>query len=349
MGQKNSELVGKVPEDQCPYRARAVSQGSNTRTGGGTPPWMLYQEVGATPSSMASAQCSLWVGALKKSSISARDAKKAYTQSFIDALGRPRTWLRLPKFLWPKSWFNADGSPKYKDPVCVLKRALCGHSESGPIWDKKMHNVMGLCGFEPVGEGSPGAIYHPGKNAEMIVYVDDFILVAPENHKDAIWKGLHKRILFKDPAAPVTRSLGVNHHFKRLKDGTCQMLTERREYLQAAVQEYMKEIGVSSLKWAPSPFIQDKFEPEYAHEGKQANTALSHLTTNVKQQAYLFVGREGARSVSCIQRAIHSSRRFTGLMPFWLKSHVTCGRKYFERGVPPRLDKISPGEEENYN
>ena len=53
MGQKNSELAGTVPDDQCPYRARAVFQVSNIRTGDGTPPWMLYQEVEATPSSMA--------------------------------------------------------------------------------------------------------------------------------------------------------------------------------------------------------------------------------------------------------------------------------------------------------
>ena len=48
------------------------------------------------------------------------------------------------------------------------------------------------------------------------------------------------------------------------------MLTEGREYLKAAVQEYMKEIGVPSLKWVPSPFIDDKFDNESAKEGEQA-------------------------------------------------------------------------------
>ena len=86
MGRKNSELVGTVPEDQCPYRARAVFQGSNI-TGDGTPPWMLYQEVGATPSSMASAHCALGVGALKGSKFSTRDAKKPY--SIIHLCSRP--------------------------------------------------------------------------------------------------------------------------------------------------------------------------------------------------------------------------------------------------------------------
>ena len=99
MGQKKSELVGKVPEDQCPYRARAVFQGSNIRTGDGTLLRMLYQGVGATPGSMASAHYALGVGALEGSKFSTRDAKKAYIQLFIDAPGCPRTWIRLPGLL----------------------------------------------------------------------------------------------------------------------------------------------------------------------------------------------------------------------------------------------------------
>ena len=44
-----------------------------------------------------------------------------------------------------------------------------------------------------------------------------------------------------------SKILGVNHDIKILGDGTCQMLIEGREYLVAAVGEYMKEIGVTSL------------------------------------------------------------------------------------------------------
>ena len=112
MGQKNAELVGTVPDDQCPFRCRAVFQGSNVFTGDGTPAWMIYQEAGATPSNMATAHCAMGVGALKGSTITTADAKKAYIQSDIDVPGRPRTWVRLPKFLRHKSWFNAGGSPK---------------------------------------------------------------------------------------------------------------------------------------------------------------------------------------------------------------------------------------------
>ena len=91
MGQNNAELAVKVSDSQCSYRVRGVFQGSNIRMGDGTPPWMLYQEVGATPSSMATTHCVLAVGARKGSSFSTQDARKASIQSLIDAPGRPRT------------------------------------------------------------------------------------------------------------------------------------------------------------------------------------------------------------------------------------------------------------------
>ena len=121
---------------------------------------------------MATAHGAMGVGALKGSKASTRDAKKAYIQSWIDVPGRPRTWVRLPKFLWPASWFNSDGSPKYRDPVCILKKSLYGHPEGGPIWDKKMKKCMTKCGFVSL-DGSPGFFYHPVLNVEFGVYVDD--------------------------------------------------------------------------------------------------------------------------------------------------------------------------------
>ena len=81
----------------------------------------------------------------------------------------------------------------------------------------------------------------------------------------------------KDPAAPITRFLGVNHEFKTLKDGSLQIRTEAKSYLLSAVNEYMSEIGVKTLSWVPTPTLEDKFYSEHAKEGIQAKTALSHL------------------------------------------------------------------------
>ena len=79
MGQKNAELdTGLDIEDpNCPFRCRGVFQGSNVKTGDGSPAWLLYQEVGATPSSMSSTQAAIATGVLKGSRPTTRDAKKA--------------------------------------------------------------------------------------------------------------------------------------------------------------------------------------------------------------------------------------------------------------------------------
>ena len=55
------------------------------------------------------------------------------------------------------------------------------------------------------------------------------------------------------------------------------MLTSAKDYLRSAVDEYMKEIGVKSLKWVPTPVIDERFGEAHAKKGAQAATALSHL------------------------------------------------------------------------
>ena len=159
MGSKNAELINTPQADLAMIKARAVFQGSNVKTGDGTPAHLLYQEVGATPSNLATVHCAIGAGVLKGSWATTRDVQQAYIQSEIDLPGRPRTWIRLPKYLWPKSWFNSDGSPKYVDPVCILRKSLYGHPESGAIWDKKLHKIMKGLGYDTV-EGCPGFFYH---------------------------------------------------------------------------------------------------------------------------------------------------------------------------------------------
>ena len=105
-----------------------------------------------------------------------------------------------------------------------------------------MKACMAKCGFVHL-DGSPGFFYHPEYGAEVVVYVDDFILIAPPKLEAQIWKELDKVITFKDPAAEVDRFLGVYHKTKVLPDGTIQMTTSAKEYLLDAVKEYLKKPG----------------------------------------------------------------------------------------------------------
>ena len=73
---------------------------------------------------------------------------------------------------------------------------------------------MTECGFVSL-DGSPGFFYHPVLNADVVVYVDDFILIAPPEAQDKIWRMLDEAILFKDPPVDVDRffrNLSQNNH-----------------------------------------------------------------------------------------------------------------------------------------
>ena len=55
------------------------------------------------------------------------------------------------------------------------------------------------------------------------------------------------------------------------------MITEARDYVLDACQDFMKEAGVTTLPWVPTPSVEDKFEPALAKKGIFAGSAASHL------------------------------------------------------------------------
>lgn len=280
MGQKNAELVGQdgVSDEDCPMKARAVFRGSVIHTGDGTPAHELFQEVGATPSNMVSCKTSLCCASAKGHIATQRDAEQAYIQSRIDTPGRPETWVRLPRDWWPPSWFNQDGSPKYVDPVCLLEKSLYGHPESGPLWDKKMCGIMKKLGYTK-SSTSPGVFFNPITNAEVNVYVDDFVLFCSPNMIETLWNELDREIKFKDPHVELDRYLGVYFEREVLSDGTIQVSCNMKSYLLDAVNTYMKESGVSSLPYVATPYLDEVFtdDPGLLIQGKFESTCASHL------------------------------------------------------------------------
>jgi hypothetical protein len=131
-------------------------------------------------------------------------------------------------------------------------------------------------GYDTV-EGCPGFFYHRQLDVEVTVYVDDFILIAPQKIENQIWAELEKHMTFKDPPEILGRYLGIYHRFKSLPDGTQEMITEARDYVLDACQTFMKEAQVTTLPWVPTPSIEDKFEPALAKKGVFAGSAASHL------------------------------------------------------------------------
>ena len=135
---------------------------------------------------------------------------------------------------------------------------------------------MTKCGFVSL-DGSPGFFYHPVLNAEVVVYVDDFILIAPPDVQEKIWRMLDEDCFFKDPPVDVDSFLGIYHKTITRPDGTICMTTSAKEYLCDAVKGYLKEAGKLQLAHVPSLSIDDRFDSASECPGVFAKTAASHL------------------------------------------------------------------------
>ena len=103
-------------------KGRVCYRGDAARTADGK--IAAYQTLSASPTSIVAANAIIAYGLLKGHKLNSADAIKAYLQSWLDSLAE--TWVRLPRGIWPSSWFNADGTPKYRRPVIRLLKSLYG-------------------------------------------------------------------------------------------------------------------------------------------------------------------------------------------------------------------------------
>ena len=262
LGEKNAER--HAPEAEREYKARIAFAGNAIQTASGVAPHELFQEVSSAPAAMASIRAVLAVSALRGWSVKARDAAQAYIQARIDGPGRPKTWVRLPKSWWPKTWFTASGEPKYWDPVCPLQRALYGHPESGAIWEKHLASILEELGWERV-RAHPGTWVHRETLALLAVYVDDLLLTAPPAHEKRLWRALEQRVKFDEEPSELSKFLGAHHNLTKrgnMTSGKVQM----REFLQDAVSRYMEETGERALAAVRTPYLPENFSPKGGEE-----------------------------------------------------------------------------------
>ena len=71
-------------------------------------------------------------------------------------LSGPKTWISLPRDLWPKEWIGV-----YNSPVVILRLALYGHPSSGYFWEKHADAEITAVGFEAIPEW-PSCYWHLG-------------------------------------------------------------------------------------------------------------------------------------------------------------------------------------------
>eukprot|EP00971_Amphidinium_carterae_P322996 6419393-Amphidinium_carterae.1 len=84
---------------------------------------------------MCRCQSGCWDFALLTDTRSARVMSRR--QLDINREDRTPTYIILPREVWPARRFDNAGKL-----VCRLKKALCGHLESGAVWEKHLEDVL---------------------------------------------------------------------------------------------------------------------------------------------------------------------------------------------------------------
>ena len=133
------------------------------------------------------------------------DAVRAYVQSLLKS--KHKTWVRIPKELWPASWKG-----RYTAPMCLLDKALYGHPESGGHWENHLTEAVKAMGGSPVAE-HPSSFWFEATKLLLTVYVDDLLLSGPSSSHALFWETLRrgKFPIACDEPEPLSRFLGRDH------------------------------------------------------------------------------------------------------------------------------------------
>ena len=183
------------------FKGRTVFQGNDVKDENSEA--ALFAELGSSPATMEAGKVVDAYGAQPGYKTEQADGKQAYTQSLMRGT---KTWVRLPKTRWPKSWIG-----KYKGPVVPLRLALYGHPDSGGLWEIDWMYRLGVVNFVLLHPDTwPSLFYHHELQLLLIVYVDDFKMSGPEKNMKEGWRLISTQIDMDEPE-PIGRYLGCKH------------------------------------------------------------------------------------------------------------------------------------------
>ena len=125
--------------------------------------------MSASPASIIAANAIIAYGMLKLHKITSADAVKAYLQSLLNSLAE--TWVRLPKEVWPESWFDKNGRPLFRRLVIRLLRSLYGHTEAGAHCERKLEQELLDMGAINVAEFPSTYTFPSYGNLTLVAYI----------------------------------------------------------------------------------------------------------------------------------------------------------------------------------
>ena len=241
-----SEKFSEMAEEHRRLKGRVVFRGDITKDQDGS--LAVFQELGASPTSIHSANSNLAYGMIPGHKTTQADAIKAYIQSTLKS--KHKTWVALPRELWPADWKQKG----FRKPMVRLIKSLYGHPEAGGHWEARLTEVVKSLGGEPIYE-HPSSFWFPKTQMLLTVYVDDLLLSGPVANHDRFWESLGKHIDI-EPPQELERFLG-RHHDVVEHDGGPALAFNMQDYVGQAVDKYQSVSGVTKLKHAPTPFVPD--------------------------------------------------------------------------------------------
>ena len=266
--EKNVELEPKFRT----LKGRVCYRGDAAKTAKGNV--ALYQTMSASPASITAANAIIAYGLLKGHKISSADAIKAYLQSVLNSLAE--TWVRLPREVWPETWFDSNGKPLYRRPVIRLLRSLYGHPEAGAHWERKLEQELVNMGATKIPEFPSTYVFPSYGHLALVVYVDDFVLSGDSSYHDSFWADLSKRIMLDD-IGDLGRFLGRHHSTVEFRNQEL-FAFDMRAYAESIVNDYVRLIGHAKLKRVSTPFLSKTTVLEEAPtKGELARSASSVL------------------------------------------------------------------------
>ena len=190
--------------DHHKYKGRVCFRGDIVKDENGAR--AVFEELSASPTAIAAANANIAYGLLPGHKTSTADAVRAYIQSLL--VGKHKTWVAIPRELWPDEWHKRG----FSRPMCVLHKALYGHPDAGGLWERHLNKAIKAIGGIPVDE-HPSSFWFSELKLLLTVYVDDLLLSGPAKVHEQLWKALQGQNIRIDPPEPLARFLGRHHEF----------------------------------------------------------------------------------------------------------------------------------------
>ena len=242
-----------------------------------------------TPASLFCLRLMLFYTLITNAVCTRSDVRGAYLNA---PLGGAAKYLRLPKRLWPKSWFSM------RDPVVRIHRALYGLQRSGFDWDEWFEAILAQKGWKRL--AVTGSCIFVRGLCLLLYYVDDLLIAGPGGQAEAATNEL-AAIFTLVISGMVSEFLGIQAEWGTRIGGVKVLYLHQTQYAQTLCARFLKLTGVKGFRSQCVPMTKsDATKPDDDEAGRFADFcrsfigALLYLTRGTRPDiayAVSFLGR----------------------------------------------------------